>query len=109
MDDALDWMRLLREAVDAASGTAVAKRLGYSPAVVSQVLKGKYAGRTDLVRQRVIEVYGATSVPCPVLGEIPLSRCAAERNRPFAATNPLRVRLWQTCPTCPFNPTCKPQ
>lgn len=100
----LDWMALLREHVAAKGQATVAKELGYSGSVISQTLSGSYGGRKDNVARRVVEVYGGQTVPCPVLGDLELSKCAQHRTRPFAATNPLRVALYRACQSCPFNP-----
>jgi transcriptional regulator with XRE-family HTH domain len=94
-------LSLLKNAVDAgASQSEVARRLGYSPTAISQALSGKYAGSLEHLLARVIEVYGNRQVDCPVLGVIMLGRCAEERKRPFSASNPVRVRLWQQCKKC---------
>ncbi len=99
-----DWIDVLRAEVERTSQAAVAKRLGYSGSVVSQVLSGTYAGRLDNVERAVRDVIGVASVPCPVLGSIHETKCAELRNRPFAATNPSRVAMWRACRTCPLNP-----
>lgn len=55
----MDWINLLRKAVQAeGSQAAVAGRLGYSPATVSRVMSGSYTGDTDKIAARVIEEYG---------------------------------------------------
>ncbi len=42
------------------------------------------------------------TVTCPVLQEIPANRCLEIQNQPFAATNPVRVRLYHACRSgCP--------
>ena len=103
----MNWIELLRRRVEETSYRQVAQELGYSTSVIYQVLKGTYQGNLDRVRQRVEATYRQGEVPCPVLGLISTIRCATERRRPFAATNPLRVRLYRTCPTCPYNPDRK--
>ena len=95
-----DPMDLLRRATDAMGQAGVARELGYSPSAINQALKGTYGGRLDNLVQRVAEVYGNDMVVCPVLGKIFLKRCAAERRKPFCASNPQRTRLWGTCKQC---------
>ena len=95
-----DPMTLLKQAVAQSGQSAVARSLGYSAAVVNQVIHGKYRGRIENVLSRVSEVYGTGTVDCPVMGKITLRRCAAERKKPFAATSPQRVRLYQACKSC---------
>lgn len=95
-----DAMKLLTEKVNEIGQAEVARRLGKSAAAISQILSGKYAAAPDEILKRVIEVFGGISVDCPVLGDIPLSQCAAERKKPFAATSHQRVALWKACQKC---------
>ena len=95
-----DNMALLRKAVAADGQAAVARRIGYSPSAVNQALKGSYGGSLDNLLARVAEVFGSDTVCCPVMGEISLRRCAEERRKPFAATSPLRARLFRACREC---------
>ena len=95
-----DTMALLTKAVKNHGQAAVARRIGYSASAVSQALAGKYGGSLDNLLQRVAEIYGNGTVPCPVMGEIPLRRCAEERRKAFGATNPQRAQLFVTCPQC---------
>jgi hypothetical protein len=93
-------MSLLNKAVKEHGQSTVARALGYSASAVNQVLHGKYRGRLGNVLQRVAEVYGKGRIDCPVMGSIALSRCAAERAKPFAATSPQRVKLYKACRNC---------
>lgn len=97
-------MELLRRAVeDLGSQAAVGRRLGYSAATVSQVLKGTYGGALDAFLTRVEETFDSTEVDCPMLGKIRLPVCVEERRRPFSTCNPHRVRMYQTCRKCRHN------
>ena len=96
----MDRMRLLIEAARAHGQAAVARATGYSYSAVSQALSGKYRGSIDRLLQRVMEVYGKGTVQCPVMGEISIQRCAAEKRKPFAASSPQRVRLYKACRHC---------
>ena len=96
-----DAMELLRTKCEETSQAEVGRRIGYSSGAICGVLKGTYKGDTDKVLQAVVEVYGGLSVACPFYRtDIPLSQCAAERRRPFAATNSQRVELWLACRKC---------
>ena len=95
---------VLREAVEQhKSQTKVARMLGYSPATVSQILSGNYQGSLDKVLAKVEEVFGTRTVCCPVLGEVRIGRCMNERRSPFSAANPMKVRLYRSCPECENN------
>lgn len=96
--DALpDWVRVLAEQCDASSQAKVAKRVGYSPATVSYVLKARYAGDMRAVEKAVRGAFMAATVDCPVLGALPSNTCLENQRRPFAATNHIRVQLYRAC------------
>lgn len=80
---------------------AVARATGYSDSAISQARNGKYQGELDSLLAKIEEIYGSSTVECPVLGTITLAQCGTHRRRPFAATNPLRVRLFTACQRCP--------
>jgi transcriptional regulator with XRE-family HTH domain len=96
-----DWITVLREQCKRTSQAEVAKRLGYSAAVVNQVLKGTYKGDVNRVQQAVEGALMGMTVDCPVIGELARNRCLEYQRREFASTNPTRVTLSRTCPTCP--------
>lgn len=100
----MNWQELLEKAIAETNQASVARRLGYSSSALSQARSGTYKGSTVNLAQKVIEVYGNETVECPVLGQIPLSRCAEERVRPFSTANPERVRLFGACGNCEHNP-----
>jgi hypothetical protein len=98
------WLDLLQKAVlEAGSQSAVAKNLGYSPAVISQALQGIYPGDTDKLAAKVVEIYGNEIVQCPLLGVISLGKCVNNQQLPFSSANPLAVEMWATCPSCKNN------
>jgi len=97
-----DWLTVLTRECSATSQQAVAKRMGLSGATINQVLKGKYKGNLRRIQSRVEGAFMAARVDCPVIGDIPRDQCIThQQRRRFAATNPLRVQLHKTCPTCP--------
>jgi hypothetical protein len=99
-----DWMRALRERADEDGQRKVARRINYSPSVVSQVLHGTYKGDLSSVRRAVEGALMAGQVECPALGQaIGTHDCLKFQRLPLAATTPARVKLHRTCPTCPHN------
>ena len=92
-----DWVVELARQCELSSQRKVARRLGVSAAVVSQVLKEKYPGDLAGVEARVRGAFMASVVDCPVLGELPSDQCQAWQRKPFAATNPLRVQVYRAC------------
>ena len=103
-----DLMKLLADKIAETSQAHVARMLDISSSALSQLMSGTYKAAPDAILERVREIYGGISVECPVLGEIPLSKCAAERKKPFAATSHQRVALWKACQKCDRNGGHKP-
>jgi len=101
MSTEADWIAVLRQTAQATTQSAVARVIGYSSAVVSQVLKGSYAGDTRRVQTAVEGALMGMTVECPAIGELRRDRCLDYQRQPFASTNPLRVQLSLTCPSCP--------
>ena len=97
-----EWITVLAETCDRSSQTAVARRLGYTNAVVSAALANGYSGRLDRLEQKVRGELMRETVICPVLGEISKRKCLDAQGRPYAATNVLRLELRRACPLCPY-------
>ncbi|WP_142850831.1 transcriptional regulator [Telmatospirillum sp. J64-1] len=91
------WVQVLAEHCDATSQARTAKRIGYSGAVVSHVLKNVYPGDIAKVELAVRGALMAATVNCPVLGDLPTNECLEHQRRKFAATNHVRVRLYRSC------------
>ncbi|MFG5381022.1 hypothetical protein [Yoonia sp. R2-816] len=103
--DAPDWVMRLAQSCEASSQSRVAAQLGYTPAVISQVVRKKYTGNFHNVRERVEgQLMGATLV-CPALGNLPLHECQAWRAkaRHFSGANHQRVLMFRACSRCPNN------
>lgn len=83
------------------SASAVARIIGYSPAVVSGVLANKYRGDVDAVFARIRGALMGETVGCPILGDIGRDRCVREQKQPFSPTNSTRARLYHACRVCP--------
>lgn len=95
------WLEELRRSATAEGQSATARRIGYSATVVCQVLKGTYKGDLNRVQSAVEGALMHATVDCPVIGDLPLQRCIEHQRGPRRFTNPMRVQLAHTCPTCP--------
>jgi len=91
------WLKELRDQCSRQPQSKVAKEMGYSPAVINQVLAGKYRGSLEKVSSMVCSLYLGETVICPVMGELPTHRCKQYQQETFSATNPLRVRRYRAC------------
>lgn len=98
-----DWVETLAIACGQSSQAQVAKQLGRSGAVISQVLRRTYPASTAGIEDRIRGVYLAGTVECPALGAVPTNECQdwREKARHFALGNPLRVRMYRACQACP--------
>jgi hypothetical protein len=99
--EAPDWIKALAEACDARTQGDAARQIGYSAAVVSNVLSAKYPGNLAAVERMVRGTFMRERVTCPVLGEISTSNCVLNQRDKFSAASRMAVRLHQTCPSCP--------
>lgn len=92
------WRQTLADQCTAAGNQrAVARVIGYSAAVVSQVLRGTYKGDTGAVEAAVRGAFMGATVECPVLGPLAQNRCLEEQRRPLLTTSPQRVQLYRAC------------
>lgn len=91
----------LAEACRASTAGAVAERLNYSAAVISQTLARTYRGDVAKVFATIRGALLGEVVMCPVLDEIGKDRCLSEQAKPFSATSSTRARLFHACKTCP--------
>lgn len=94
------WFAILKARVDVSSRSSVARDLGYSTTAISLIMNGKYAGSTDKVSTRVLEVY--TRIACPHTGaEMPLLMCIETANGKAPTHNPMKMSHWRACQHCP--------
>jgi hypothetical protein len=93
-----EWVRELAEYTDRrGSQRAAAQAIGYSVAVVCNVLKNAYRGDMDKVETAVRGGIMRETVICPVLGEITKLVCLHNQAQPFATTNSQRIRIYRAC------------
>jgi len=92
-----DWIEIVARESNRTSATAVAQRLGYSTAVVSSLVRGKYGGDLGAVEARVRGVYMGEEVGCPVLGEIGRDQCLDEQKKKHIGTSQIRTALFHAC------------
>lgn len=106
-DMAPEWVIALAMECDAASQSAVARRIKRSPALVNQVLKANYKGDLKAVEELVAGVFLNGTVTCPARGELPSNVCQEWRrkSRKFVNTNTERVNMFKACRRCPRNQT----
>ncbi len=99
-----DWVLVLAEACRQHSQSAVAKRIDYSPAVVSSVLSNSYRGDIARVEQMVRGALMSETVACPALGDIARNVCLDWQSKPYAATSSHRAAMFHACRSnCPHS------
>lgn len=99
-----DWIRSLAQACERSSQSKVAAQLDRSPAVVSTVLRKKYAGSYDRIEERVRGILMNGRVDCPGMGQLPTHECQdwREKAKVFNPGNPTRTRMFRACNRCPI-------
>jgi hypothetical protein len=98
-----DVLQIIRTQSKLMNGRKLSELLGVSTSAVSQALNDKFVGNVERFCLRVRGVFAGDSVRCPVLGDITTKVCLEQQQRPKAFTNPMRVTLHRTCPTCPHH------
>lgn len=102
-----DWIIALVTACSerGASQNSVAQRLGYTGAVISQVLRNRYPGNLRRLEDRVRSVFLAGEITCPALGVIGSEDCLSWRDKStdLTSVSPMTVRMFRACATCPRN------
>lgn len=97
------WLQELRAQCAVHGQRKVGDKIGYSNAVVNQVLKGTYKGDIKKVEQKVRGAYLGETVGCPILGELSKNKCIEHQSAKYSSVNRLRVQLFRTCPGCDYN------
>lgn len=101
MSSDIEWLGLLREQVALlGSIQAVATRIDYSRAAISQALSGKYPAHTTRLAAAVIAAFSRCA--CPFLRrDITSGECRHFRTRPIPRSIPEDLRHWTACQGCP--------
>lgn len=106
-EEAPAWVQTLAEACDKLkSQAAAARRLGRSAGLVNGVLRNKYTGNLERVKDRV-ETAFKDEVACPVLGTINGGTCMTWQTKPYCGANHQLVRMYRACARCPNNKSRK--
>lgn len=100
-----EWVIAIVDACDAPNGSQnkVARKLGYSGAVISQVIVKRYLGDMTAVEQQARMHLMKSTVVCPALGEITEIACLGwrEEANELRSSSPTRVRMFTACRNCP--------
>jgi hypothetical protein len=95
-----EWVEELARIADQRGVNGASRVIGYSPAVVSTVIAGKYKGDLGRVEERVRGALMGLTVDCPGLGsEMARNTCLDWQGKPRAATSALRARMYRACRT----------
>lgn len=96
-----DWVKTLVEECNSSSQNQVAKKLGVSSTVVSQVIHNSYPGNLENIAGRVKDVFDNKLVDCPALGPISGEACLQWRDQIGTTSSvPIRVLMDRACRLC---------
>lgn len=99
--DALpDWVAELARQCNATTASEVARRLDYSVAVVSSVIRANYKGDLGKVEAKTRGAFMGATVMCPVLDEITRDVCIAEQGKRHLGSSSTRAKLFRACRSC---------
>ncbi|MDX1301219.1 hypothetical protein [Photobacterium sp.] len=101
-----DWLETLKGEVakPGSSQNKIAKELGVSSSMLSQVVRGIYPGNTEILKIKVKGKYMKATVTCPIKGELPINECLMYQEMPFSSANRERVRMYRACRSgCPHS------
>ncbi|UWQ93009.1 helix-turn-helix transcriptional regulator [Rhodobacteraceae bacterium M382] len=97
-----DWVRTLVKECDESSQNQVARKLGISSTVVSQVIHNNYPGNLENIAGRVSDVFEQKEIECPALGLIQGEACLQWRDQMGTTSSvPIRVQMDRACRCCP--------
>lgn len=98
-----EWFALLKTQIKAKTAQAVAVELGYSKTALSLIMNGKYVGKTDRVRDAVMNRYAFVECPHRVQ-TIAMYDCISLAHSPAPTHNPIKMQQWRACQSCPKRP-----
>lgn len=100
-----DWVEAMALECAATSQNRVATVMNRSAALISQVLRAKYAGSMAAVEEVFRGAFQQALVACPALGTLPANECQdwRRKGRTFHPGNPLRRDMYRACAACPRN------
>lgn len=100
-----DWIEGMARACMESSQNKVAKAIGYSSALVSNVLANRYPGDMERVEQVYRGVFEKATVDCPALGELGMDVCRGWRrkSRKLNPANSQNVMMFRACRGCALN------
>ena len=93
------WLLMLRRSADRTSIQAAADAVGFSRAMISLVLSGKYGKSTDNLERAVLA--RLDSVDCPHLSrELTRAECDRFHRRGTPQSDAVALRHWVACRRC---------
>jgi len=99
------WVLGLAQQCKASSQSKVAKQLGVSAAMVSNIIAAKYPGDMKRAEDLYRGTYERETIRCPALGDLTLDRCRHWRakSKRLVNANARNVTMYRACNSCPVN------
>ncbi|WP_420132627.1 transcriptional regulator [Rhodopseudomonas sp.] len=92
-----DWIEELAKEANRITARSLAKRLGYSNAVISFVLGRKYKGDMKRVEEIVRGALLGSTVICPIVGEIGRDQCLEHQKLGNTGASAIRAAIAREC------------
>ena len=98
------WIVVLANEVRATNRKMAGERIGVSRSAVSLALANRYPSpSTASIEKKVLQALDGLNCPAQQR-TISIEECRDYRARPAPTQNPMSMRLWRHCQTCPHNP-----
>jgi uncharacterized protein involved in cysteine biosynthesis len=99
-NDMPPWIAVLAESTDRLGLKAVATKVDYSIATITNTINCKYPGDMAKVERAVRGALMSATVECPILGTIPTNDCESHQRAEFSTSSPQAAKLARACPSC---------
>lgn len=99
------WVAALCDACDASSQSVVAKKLGYTPSAISQVINAKYDSESPVLEEKVRGMFMSQTVECPITGKLRRHLCQKYQAKKTAASSSTLAAIMRHCKSgkCPHS------
>lgn len=100
-----EWVQGLAQECDRTSQSKVAKALGVSSAMISNIIGSQYQGDMKRAEDLYRGTFKSETLRCPALGDLKLDQCRMwrERSKKLISANARNVTMYRACNACPVN------
>jgi len=99
-----DWVLTLAKKCDKLGLQETAKLVAVPDITLSRIIKNQFYGNSSKIQETIEGLFSDLVVECPVLGDIPYSKCIKQQRSEFSSANSVKIQLYKACRTgCPHS------